>query len=98
MTAVYPALLAIINNIAPYVEHLSPGACTKILQLFSSMSSPSFLLANESNHALLASVLESINSMLEHRFSRESDRDKKNIYTLTDYVILQKTRTLSTPS
>ncbi|KAA8647007.1 Hid1 family protein [Aspergillus tanneri] len=69
LTAVYSALLAIINNIAPYVERLSPPACSKLLQLFSSMSAPSFLLANESNHALLASVLESINSILEHQFT-----------------------------
>ncbi|EYE98481.1 Hid1 family protein [Aspergillus ruber CBS 135680] len=69
LNAVYPALLAITNNIAPYVEHLSPGACSKILQLFSSMSTPSFLLANETNHNLLASILESINSILEHQFS-----------------------------
>lgn len=33
------------------------------------MSTPSFLLANETNHNLLASILESINSILEHRFS-----------------------------
>ncbi|XHF99982.1 hypothetical protein AWENTII_003458 [Aspergillus wentii] len=70
LNAVYPALLAIINNIAPYVEHMSPGACSKILQLFSSMSAPSFLLANETNHTLLSSVLESINSILEHQFTK----------------------------
>ncbi|RAL12758.1 Hid1 family protein [Aspergillus homomorphus CBS 101889] len=69
LTAVYPALLAIINNIAAYVEHLSPVSCSKLLQLFSSMSAPSFLLANETNHVLLASVLESINSILEHQFT-----------------------------
>ncbi|PYH48850.1 Hid1 family protein [Aspergillus saccharolyticus JOP 1030-1] len=69
LTAVYPALLAIINNIAAYVENLSPVSCSKLLQLFSSMSAPSFLLANETNHVLLASVLESINSILEHQFT-----------------------------
>ncbi|PLB35759.1 Hid1 family protein [Aspergillus candidus] len=70
LTAVYPALLAIVNNLAPYVEHMSPAACSKILQLFSSMSAPSFLLANDSNHNLLTSVLESINSILEHKFTK----------------------------
>ncbi|KAL3458554.1 high-temperature-induced dauer-formation protein-domain-containing protein [Aspergillus heterothallicus] len=68
LNAVYPALLAVINNLAPYVEKLSPETCSKILQLFSSMAAPSFLLANETNHALLASILESINSILEHKF------------------------------
>ncbi|RAH41360.1 Hid1 family protein [Aspergillus brunneoviolaceus CBS 621.78] len=69
LTAVYPALLAIINNIAAHVEHLSHASCSKLLQLFYSMSAPSFLLANEMNHVLLASVLESINSILEHQFT-----------------------------
>ncbi|RAH77634.1 hypothetical protein BO86DRAFT_370229 [Aspergillus japonicus CBS 114.51] len=72
LTAVYPALLAIINNVAAHVEHLSPASCSKLLQLFSSMSAPSFLLANETNHVLLASVLESINSILEHQFTNNS--------------------------
>ncbi|KNG84629.1 hypothetical protein ANOM_006164 [Aspergillus nomiae NRRL 13137] len=72
LTAVYPALLAIINNIAAYIENLSPAACSKLLQLFSSMSAPSFLLANETNHALLSSVLESINALLEHQFTKNS--------------------------
>lgn len=35
------------------------------------MSSPSFLLANESNHALLSSLLEAINAMVEHQYQRK---------------------------
>ena len=67
LTAVYPALLAVINNIAAYIENLSAAASTKLLQLFTSMSSPSFLLANDSNHDLLRALLESINSIVEHQ-------------------------------
>ncbi|KAL5335815.1 high-temperature-induced dauer-formation protein-domain-containing protein [Aspergillus crustosus] len=70
LNAVYPALLAVINNIAPYLEHLVPETASKILQLFSSMSAPSFLLANDSNHTLVSSVLESINAILEHSFTK----------------------------
>ncbi|KAL2220201.1 proteins containing regions of low-complexity [Thermoascus aurantiacus ATCC 26904] len=70
LDAVYPALLAIINNIAAYAEHLSPTTCSKILQLFASMSAPSFLLANETNHNLLSSLLEFINAVLEHQFTK----------------------------
>lgn len=33
------------------------------------MSAPSFLLANETNHTLLASLLDFINIMLEHKFT-----------------------------
>ncbi|CZT05970.1 related to proteins containing regions of low-complexity [Rhynchosporium agropyri] len=68
LTAIYPALLAVINNIAAYLENLSASASLKLLQLFSSMSSPSFLLANEGNHNLLQSLLESMNAIIEHQF------------------------------
>ncbi|RJE23776.1 hypothetical protein PHISCL_03861, partial [Aspergillus sclerotialis] len=70
LNAVYPALLAIINNISAYIQHMSPSGCSKLLQLFSSMAAPSFLLANETNHLLLSSVLDSINTILEHQFTK----------------------------
>jgi hypothetical protein len=69
LEAIYPALLAIINNIAAYVQNLSMPTCSKLLQLFSSMSAPSFLLANETNHTLLQSLLEGINTIVEHQYS-----------------------------
>ena len=72
LDAIYPALLAIINNVAPYMENLNSVACVKLMQLFASMSSPSFLMANETNHTLLTSLLESINSIVEHKYSGES--------------------------
>ncbi|MBE7180996.1 MAG: hypothetical protein INR71_07270 [Terriglobus roseus] len=68
LDAVYPALLAIINNIAPHVEGLGRVPSLKLLQLFGSMSSPKFLLANESNHVLLQSLLEALNAVVEHRY------------------------------
>lgn len=68
LSAIYPALLAVVNNIAAYMQRLTPGTCSKLLQLFSSMSSPSFLLANESNHNLLQSLLEAINTIIEHEY------------------------------
>lgn len=69
LDTVYPALLIILNNIAPYIKHISPSACSKVMQLFSSMSAPSFLLANETNHTLLASLLDVVNAILEHNFT-----------------------------
>lgn len=50
------------------MEGLSAPTCLKIMQLFNSMSSPSFLLANETNHDLLRSLLESMNSIVEHQY------------------------------
>ncbi len=69
LDAIYPALLAIINNIAGYVEHLGAPASSKLLQLFASMSSPAFLFANETNHLLLHALLESMNAIIEHQYS-----------------------------
>ena len=71
--SIYPSLLATINNVAPYVEQLGLQASSKILQLFSSMSAPSFLLANETNYALLQSLLESINAIIEHQYTGRID-------------------------
>ncbi|KAL9583652.1 MAG: hypothetical protein Q9212_002576 [Teloschistes hypoglaucus] len=66
--AIYPALLATINNVAPYLQDLKALSSHKLLQLFASMSAPSFLLANETNYALLQSLLESINAIIEHQY------------------------------
>lgn len=68
LTAIYPALLAVINNVAYYLEGLSVITSTRLMQLFNSMSSPSFLLRNDTNHNLLRSLLESMNSILEHSY------------------------------
>ena len=51
-----------------YIENLSAAASSKLLQLFTSMSSPSFLLANDSNHDLLRALLEAMNSIIEHKY------------------------------
>ncbi|KAI0810685.1 high-temperature-induced dauer-formation protein-domain-containing protein [Xylaria sp. FL0064] len=68
LSAIYPALLAVVNNVAAYLEGISSTTCSKLIQLFNSMSSPSFLLANDSNHVLLSSLLESINAIIEHQY------------------------------
>ena len=70
LDAIYPSLLATINNIAPCLKHLSMDSSTKLLQLCTSMSAPDFLLANESNHRLLESLLESMNAIIEHQYTQ----------------------------
>ena len=68
LDAVYPALLAIINNIAPHVADLNPTASLKLMQLFAIMSSPDFLFANETNHELFKSLLEAFNAIIEYEY------------------------------
>ncbi|KAL8696380.1 MAG: hypothetical protein Q9224_002827, partial [Gallowayella concinna] len=69
LDAIYPALLATINNIAAYIQNLDAQSSAKVIQLFASMSAPSFLLANETNYSLLQSLLESVNAIIEHQYS-----------------------------
>ncbi|RMZ86754.1 hypothetical protein DV736_g6021, partial [Chaetothyriales sp. CBS 134916] len=69
LEAIYPALLAIINNISAYAQNVSMPTCSKLMQLFTCMSTPSFLLANETKHALLQALLESINAIVEHQYA-----------------------------
>jgi hypothetical protein len=93
LSAIYPALLAVINNIAPYMEGLSSATSARLMQLFSSMSSPSFLLANETNHTLLHSLLESINSIIENKYRRNPElilaivKHKKRIEALRSFTL-----------
>ncbi|KAK2679520.1 Hid-1/Ecm30 [Fusarium oxysporum f. sp. vasinfectum] len=93
LSAIYPALLAVINNIAPYLEGLSSTSSSKLMQLFSSMSSPSFLLANETNHALLHSLLESISSILENKYQKNPElvfailKNKKRVEALRSFTL-----------
>jgi len=91
--AVYPALLAVINNIAPHVEKLSASGSSQLMHLFSSMSSPSFLLANETNHTLLHSLLESISCIVEHNYRKNPElvlaivKNKKRIEALRTFTL-----------
>ncbi|KAJ3571013.1 hypothetical protein NPX13_g5526 [Xylaria arbuscula] len=73
LSAIYPALLAVVYNISPYLEGISRTTCSRLLQLFNSMSSPSFLLANDSNHVLLNSLLASLNAIIEHQYEKNPD-------------------------
>lgn len=62
-----------INNVAAYVNGLSMRTCSRLMQLFSSMSSPSFLLANDTNHNLLSSLLEAFNATIEHQYKSRNE-------------------------
>lgn len=93
LDAIYPALLAIINNMAAYVQNLSLATSTRLVQLLSSMSTPSFLLANETNHSLLQALLESISAMIEHQYASNANliyavwRSRKRIESLRAFTL-----------
>lgn len=68
LDAIYPAMLAILNNVVPHAIDMNTTASSKLMQLFSVMSSPDFLFANESNHELLQSLLEAFNAIIENQY------------------------------
>jgi hypothetical protein len=57
------------------------------------MSAPSFLLANETNHSLLQSLLESINAVVEHQYTTNPNliyailKSKKRIEALRAFTL-----------
>ncbi|CCG85129.1 Putative uncharacterized protein [Taphrina deformans PYCC 5710] len=69
LVSLYSALFMTLSNIAPYIRNISVVASSKLIQLFSSISQPSFLFANDSNFRLLQYILEVINSIIEHNFN-----------------------------
>ncbi|QIX01502.1 hypothetical protein AMS68_007019 [Peltaster fructicola] len=69
LETIYPALLAVLSNIAPFVQGIERATSSKILDLFSTFAAPQFLLANESNHAMLEASLDIINTILEHQYA-----------------------------
>lgn len=93
LESIYPALLAIVNNIAPYVQELQRATCTKLLDLFISFSSPVFLLANDSNHTLLLSLLEAMCAILDHQYETNRRfvdivcRSHKRFEALRDFTV-----------
>lgn len=93
LEAIYPALLAIINNIAPNLQNISGAASSKLVQLFAIMSASDFLLASETNHELLKSLLEALNAILENQYDKNAAlvfamfRSQKRFFALRDLVV-----------
>lgn len=91
--AIYPALLAVINNIAPHIENLGASGSSQLMHLFSSMSSPSFLFANENNHQLLHSLMESISAIIDNRYRQNPQlllaivKNRKRIEALRSFTL-----------
>ncbi|KAK1060650.1 hypothetical protein LTR74_011665 [Friedmanniomyces endolithicus] len=91
--SIYPALLAIVNNIASNVRDLQRATSSKLLDLFISMSSPSFLLEKEPNHQLLMQLLQAMDAILEYqaaanrRFVEVVFRCRKRFSALRDFTL-----------
>ncbi|KZT11488.1 uncharacterized protein LAESUDRAFT_692396 [Laetiporus sulphureus 93-53] len=69
LTSLYPALIIALSNSAPYFTNLSVTASTRLIQLFTAFSNPSFLLSDEGHPRLLFFMLDTFNSVLLHHLS-----------------------------
>ncbi|WPG98519.1 Hypothetical protein R9X50_00131000 [Acrodontium crateriforme] len=93
LESIYPALLAIILNIAPYVVELGRATSSKLMELFALLSSPPFLLEKESNHQLLGSLLQAMTAILEYhlkdnpRFVDVIVRGRQRFIALRDFTV-----------
>ncbi|KAF9120770.1 hypothetical protein BGW39_011109 [Mortierella sp. 14UC] len=77
----YPALISTLSNVSPYIQNISPLASSRLLQLTTSFASPSFLLAEESNHRLLGILLDTVTSILYY----QAPHNPHLVYALIQY-------------
>ncbi|KAG9068266.1 hypothetical protein KI688_011861 [Linnemannia hyalina] len=81
LRSLYPALISTLSNVSPYIQNISPLASSRLLQLTTSFASPSFLLAEESNHRLLGILLDTVTSILFY----QAPHNAHLVYALIQY-------------
>jgi len=64
LSSLYPAFIITLSNAAPYFKHLNVNSSARLLQLFATFASPTFLLADEGHPRLLYFMLEVFNSVI----------------------------------
>ncbi|PKI85111.1 hypothetical protein MVES1_000828 [Malassezia vespertilionis] len=73
MTPMYPFLLLILFNAAPFWRNLSVISAARLEILLRQLSSPRFLLAEAGNPRLLGILLNAFSQMLQHQFSNNAN-------------------------
>ncbi|CEG81964.1 hypothetical protein RMATCC62417_16099 [Rhizopus microsporus] len=73
LSSLYPALTLTITNISPYIKSMGVTTASKLISLFHSMSSPSFLLNDEYNYLLGTYLLEAFNNIIHHQYENNSN-------------------------
>lgn len=73
MAPLYPALLLILDNTAPFWRNLSLISAARLEQMLEQFASPRFLLANEGNPRMLGILLDTFSRMLKEQFSANAN-------------------------
>ncbi|KAK1222795.1 hypothetical protein PQX77_014363, partial [Marasmius sp. AFHP31] len=69
LNSLYPAFIIALSNCAPYLKNLGVTSSTRLVQLFTSFSNPSFLLSDEGHPRLLFFMLEVFNGVVLHNLA-----------------------------
>ncbi|KAF2171088.1 hypothetical protein M409DRAFT_35897 [Zasmidium cellare ATCC 36951] len=91
--SLYPALLAILKNIAPHAKNLQRATSTKLMDISQKFLAPGYLLRNDSNNRLLLELMEVLNAIVENhvaenrRFVEVLVANKKRFKSLQEYNI-----------
>ncbi|CED83440.1 Proteins containing regions of low-complexity [Phaffia rhodozyma] len=78
LNSLFPALTITIANVAPYLQDTSVQASTKLVQLFTALSNPGFMLRDEGHPRLVNYLLETFCSVIFHRL----DSNPNLIYSI----------------
>ncbi|KAJ8078530.1 hypothetical protein PM082_012813 [Marasmius tenuissimus] len=69
LNSLYPAFIIALSNCAPHFKNLGVTSSTRLVQLFTSFSNPSFLLSDEGHPRLLFFMLEVFNGVVLHNLA-----------------------------
>lgn len=70
LTALYAPLIITLTNVSPFMRNLSILSANRLVALFKSFSSPSFLLADEGNPRLVYYLTECLNNIIQYGLLR----------------------------
>ena len=74
----YECMLTVLVNVSPYLKTLSMVSANKLVHLFESFSSPSFLYSSPTSHRLVFYLMEVFNNLVQYQF----DGNANLVYTM----------------
>ncbi|KAJ3039459.1 hypothetical protein HK097_002827, partial [Rhizophlyctis rosea] len=90
LSTLQETFLIVMTNVSPYIKSLTVTTSNKLLSLFSSFSSPAFLVASEGNHKMCFYLLEVFNNVLGYQVAGNTQLIYSIIRHKTKFVELQE--------
>lgn len=64
--SLYPALLAILKNLAPHQRNLQRATSTKLMDICGKFLAPRYLLQNDTNNRMLLELTDILNAIIDN--------------------------------